>query len=298
MALSRSLQNVVLDLGAGAGAFVFFFTGLRLVPGNHASILFLLVETIYFLVAIVRSHSDSRSPLLRVLFMVVPGATTVLLLAHTGYAFSSRYHIICFLGAALLGTLSGTLLRRFYATEKTGLGSLAVAALLALNLLVVRIVIPGTLAALRSKDADQPAPSFTFSTIDGAVVGSDELRGRVVVLAFWATWCRPCIGELPRVQQVYQRYRNDPRVVIWVVNAGISNDTVEKQRKTILAQHWDLPFAEDSENLEHKMGLHGFPKLVVLDKTGRVRWVHDGFDGSEDLAGQLTKRIEELLRSG
>src|SRR5439155_11526554 len=112
--------------------------------------------------------------------------------------------------------------------------------------------------------------------------------------ARWSCWLfgrRGAAPASPRVQQVYQRYRNDPRVVIWVVDSGISNDTVEKQRRMISVEHWDLPFAEDSENLEHRMGLYGLPKLVLLDKTGRIRWVHDGFDGSEDLAGQLTNRI-------
>lgn len=298
MALSRGLQNVVLDLVAGAGAFGLFYAGLRWAPDNHASILFLMAETIYFLAGIFRGHSDPRNPFLKLLFIVFPGTGTILLFAYIGYAFTAYFYIICFLGAALLGTLSGTLLRRFFATGKAGLGSLTAAGLLAVSLLAVHIVIPHTLAASLSTDADLLAPSFTFSTIDGAVVGSDQLRGRVVLLAFWATWCRPCIGELPRVQHVYQRYRNDPRVVFWVVDSGIGNDTVEQQRRMISAEHWDLPFAEDSENLEHRMGLYGLPKLVLLDKTGRVRWVHAGFDASEGLAGQLTNRIEALLRSG
>jgi peroxiredoxin len=298
MALSRSSQNVVLDVVTGAGAFGLFYAGLRWAPDNHASILFLMAETIYFLAGIFRGHSDPRNPFLKLLSIAIPGISTILLLAYTGYAFTTHFYIIWFLVAAFLGTLSGILLRRFLATRKTGLGAVTAVGLVAVSLLAVRNVIPRTVAASLSNDTDLPAPSFTFSTIDGAVVNSDQLRGRVVLLAFWATWCRPCIGELPRVQQVYQHYRNDPRVAIWVVDSGISNDTVQKQRRMISAEHWDLPFAEDSENLEHRMGLYGLPKLVLLDKTGRVRWVHDGFDGSEDLAGQLTNRIEVLLRSG
>ena len=97
----------------------------------------------------------------------------------------------------------------------------------------------------------------------------------MVLLAFWATWCRPCIGELSLVEQVYRRYKNDPQVSIWVVDSGISTDTVEKQRRMIAAKHWDLPFAHDSENLEHTMDLHGLPKLVLVDKAGRLRWSHN-----------------------
>src|SRR5712691_1954579 len=222
MALSRGLQNVVLDLVVGAGAFGLFYAGLRWAPDNHASILFLIAETIYFLAGVFRGYIDPPNPFLKVFLIVVPGTITILLLAYTGYAFTAHLYIFCFLGAALLGALSGILLRRLFATEKTALGLLTALGFLAVSLLTVRIVIPRMVTASLSKDSDLAAPPFTFSTIDGAVVSSDQLRGRVVLLAFWATWCRPCIGELPRVQQVYQRYWNDPRVVIWVVDSGIS----------------------------------------------------------------------------
>ena len=196
MALSRGLQNAVFDLVAGAAVFGLFYAGLKWVPDNHASILFLMAETIYFLAGVFRGYSDLPNPYLKVFLILVPGTSTILLLACTGYAFTAHLYVFCFLGAALLGTFSGTLLRRFFATGKTGLGSLTAVALLVVSLLAVRIAIPGMVAATLSKDADLPAPSFTFSTIDGAVVSSDQLRGRVVLLAFWATWCRaPASGS-------------------------------------------------------------------------------------------------------
>lgn len=298
MARLQHLENAAVDLVAGAAAFGVFYAGLRWVPDNDASIVVLLVEAIYFAGGIFRGNKNVHASLTRLLLIVAPGIGVILAFAYTGYAFTSHLYIICFIGAALFGVLSGILLRRFFAARKMVLCSLTAAGVLALSLLAIGIVIPREVAASLSKDADLPAPSFTFSAIDGAVVGSDRLHGRVVVLAFWATWCRPCIGELPRIQQVYQRFRNDPRVGIWVIDSGIGNDTAEKQRRMISAQRWDLPFAEDSENLEYKMGLRGLPKIVLLDKTGRIRWVHDGFDGSEDLARNLTNRIEQLLRSG
>ena len=298
MALFRGLQKVALDLVVGAAAFGVFYAGLRWTPENHASILFLMAETIYFLAGAVRGHGDPRDPFMRVFLIVVPGTSTILLLAYTGYAFTAHLYIICFLGAALFGTLTGILLGQFFAKGNTRLVSLIALAVLAINLLAVRTLIPRVIAASVTKNTNILAPSFAFSTIDGAAVGSDQLRGKVVLLAFWATWCRPCIGELPRLQQIYYRYREDPRVVIWVVDSGIGNDTIEKQRRIISAQHWDLAFAADSENLEYKMGFHGLPKLVLLYRAGRVRWLHDGFDASEDLVGQLTKRIDALLGSG
>lgn len=97
------------------------------------------------------------------------------------------------------------------------------------------------------------------------------------------------------VQQVYERYSDDGRVAIWVIDSGIGNDTVEKQHRMIANQHWNVPFAVDCENLEHQLGFSGLPKLILMDKSGRIRWVHDSFDKSENLAEQLANHIEELI---
>lgn len=298
MPLFRGFQTFALDVITGVLAFVAFYVTLQLLPDNHASITFLLAETIYFVAGLLARCGSLRTTFLRVLFIVVPGAGTILALAYTGYAFTAHFYIFFFFVAALSGTLFGILLRRFFVRRSTTFASLVAAGIVAVNLLAVHTVIPRTVSAELGKEADLIAPSFSFSTIDGGIVSSAQLQGKVVLLAFWATWCRPCIGELRRVQQVYDRYRFDSRVVIWVIDSGISNDTVAKQRKMIAAEHWDLPFAQDSENLEFKMGLHGLPKLVLLDKTGRVRWLHDGFDASEDLAGEISRQIDSLLGGG
>src|SRR5207253_9624476 len=142
MALSRGLQNVVIDIVVGAGAFGLFYAGLRWAPDNHASILFLMAETIYFLAGVFRGHSAPRNTFLKLLFIVVPGTSTILLLAYTGYAFTAYLYIFCFQGAALLGTFSGTLLRRLFATVKAALGLLTALDLLAVIFVAGRSVFP------------------------------------------------------------------------------------------------------------------------------------------------------------
>src|SRR5947208_16885109 len=70
MALSRGLQNAVFDLVAGAAVFGLFYAGLRWAPDNHASILFLMAETIYLLAGVFRGHSAPRNTFLKLLFIV------------------------------------------------------------------------------------------------------------------------------------------------------------------------------------------------------------------------------------
>lgn len=289
---SRTLSFFIFNLVAGVAAFIAFYIPLSRVSDNHAAITFLLALLIYFAAGVLGFPS---SPFPSALAIFLPGTVTILVLAYLGYAFTARFYIGCFFSAALIRTLCGILTRRLFASGRLSSASLIVIGLAVVSVLAVRTFIPHLVAASLSKNADLPTPAFEFSSLDGQSVTSDQLRGKVVLLAFWATWCRPCLGELPLVQHVYQRYKHDPRVVIWAVDSGISNDTVEKQRRMITASRWDLPFAHDSENLEYKMGLHGLPKLVLLDRSGRIRWLHDGFDASERLSDQIASHIELLL---
>ncbi len=287
----------MLDLIAGFCAFVLFFAVLMLAGGNNSATLFLIAEIVYFFAGLLRGNARPHDPVLKTLFIVVPGVFVVLLLAYTGVAFTAHVYIFCFVAAALIGGFFGILWRHFWKKGRYSPIAAVTACLLILTWFSVRIALPRAMAASMGQEVDATAPSFSLITLDGAPISSEQLRGRVVVLAFWATWCRPCLSELPEVQKVYEHYKGDGRVAVLAVNSGTSDDTVEKQRRMISSQNWDLPFAQDSENLEHQMKLHGLPELVVLDQSGRVRWIHDGYDGSEDLTKELETRIAVLLRT-
>ena len=296
MALSGRSRNAVLDLVAGAATFAAFFLALRWLPDNNAALIFLAAEVAYLLAGTVRGGRGNRDPVLKAILIMLPGAIVILVFAYTGYAFTADSYVFCFFGAAVLGALSGVVLRAVLPNRGyPGVVAVAMVVLVA-TVIVLRGVVPRMMAASLGREADVPAVTFSLSPMEGGSISSEELRGRVVVLAFWASWCRPCVSELPQVEQVYEQFRSDPRVTFWAVDSGISNDTVGKQRNMILTQHWHLPFATDAENLEHKMNLHGLPKIVLLDPAGRVRWVHDGYDGSEDLPGELRRYIEQLLQ--
>jgi peroxiredoxin len=297
MALSRQSRDTIFDLSAGFGAFLLVFAVLVFTRNNDSALLFLLAETVYFAAGLLRGEARPHDPLLKTLFIVIPGVFVILLLAYTGVAFTAHVYIFCFVAAALMGGLFGILWRQFWRKGWYLPVATLTACLLALTWFSARVVLPRAMAASMGQEADARAPSFSLITLDGASISSEQLRGRVVVLAFWATWCRPCLSELPQVQKVYERYRGDGRVAVLAVDSGISDDTVEKQRSMISWQHWDLPFAQDSENLEHQMDLHGLPMLVVLDQSGRIRWIHDGYDSSENLTQELAGRIETLLQT-
>ena len=71
-------------------------------------------------------------------------------------------------------------------------------------------------AGLRAVDEPQPAADFQLSDLDGQLLRLQDQRGKVVLLNFWATWCHPCLQEMPLMDQLYQTLQQRP-FVMWAV---------------------------------------------------------------------------------
>lgn len=144
--------------------------------------------------------------------------------------------------------------------------------------------------------ADMPAPDFTLTTLDGSEeISLSSLKGKVVVLDFWATWCAPCVAGLPTVDEVTKRYA-DKGVVFYAVDVREKPERVSKFMKK---KGWDFPVLLDSEGTAGKaFDVGGIPHSVVIDRDGIIRHVHIGFGGKEALESQLEAELSALTASG
>jgi thiol-disulfide isomerase/thioredoxin len=135
----------------------------------------------------------------------------------------------------------------------------------------------------------KPAPDVEFAMLDGSKQKLADLKGKVVVLDFWATWCGPCVKGLPKVSEVTKKLA-DQGVVFVACNLAEDKETVEK---FLTNKQLSIAVALCDQALGGKFGVSGIPHTVVIGADGVVKKVHVGFGpGGEK---QLEKDILEVL---
>jgi thiol-disulfide isomerase/thioredoxin len=144
--------------------------------------------------------------------------------------------------------------------------------------------------------ADRTAPRFSLEPLSDAAAATSATPGKILVLDFFATWCSPCIAELPEVEAVRADLQNNRDIEFLLVGTNSGGDTVERVRAFVQRRHISMPVAFDPD---HKtmgaLGINGFPSLVIFDRTGRVRLIHQGYNSSEtSFRHDLTQLLQSL----
>lgn len=128
---------------------------------------------------------------------------------------------------------------------------------------------PQVAAAFGVASANVAAPDFQLTTLDGAEVSRDALRGKVVLVNFWATWCPPCRVEMPGFQDVYDRKNAEGFTIL-----GVSTDAAGREHVARYLREHDItyPVAMATGGVVKAFGgSRALPTSFLLDRQGRVR---------------------------
>ena len=136
------------------------------------------------------------------------------------------------------------------------------------------------------------APDFEVQMFDGSTIKLADLKGKVVLLNFWATWCPPCRAELARVQKdIIERFQGEPFVFI-PVSRGEKRETVAAFREKM---GYTFPMGLDTESTIYKKYAQTYiPRNFLIDKEGKVVKASVGYDEAE--FAELIKLIEETIK--
>ena len=146
--------------------------------------------------------------------------------------------------------------------------------------------------AVAAGDVGSRLPEFSARTLQGRIISSADLRGKVVLVDFWATWCEPCKKEMPGYQKLLDRYGGS-RFAVVGLKASMMADTEDPlgfAKKTGVR----YPLAVATEDLMRKFGgLEGLPTTLLYDRQGILRKKVIGFECNSVFESELRRLLPE-----
>jgi thiol-disulfide isomerase/thioredoxin len=296
----------VLDLIWGFIAFAVVLA-VSFITREHQDIRSFLVATCvaFFAAALLRANPRHGRPWLTVLLVALGGIVPVVTMNRLGIAFTAQPFIVSFLLMSVCAAILGMGIRWLNARAGTRYAAALVCLSTVAILTAVFVAIPRWIESGAYRSVNQEITPFYTETLTGKKLYSEDWKGRVVVLSFWAIWCTPCETELPEIAALQAKYRDNPNVLIIALNSGNHGETPAKAQTYLSERNLMLNPAIDSFGVApdedswgpaaKSLGLTSLPALYIVDRSGRLRIIHLGYDSSEQLSKSLSRRIDALL---
>jgi len=296
--MKSRLVSGAADILAGLAALVVFFLTdgfIHVAADLREAVLVLSVLCVS--AGLLRGNGRPVNAWLKGLLVASGGALAMIVLLWNQV---QHVFLAIFLLVMYLFTVCGVRARRLWSHQLAGKGAIILLAAFAALSIFAFSTFPtvATRVATRLITVPAPPPAFSLSASDGGQINSAGLRRRVVILSFWATWCPACRRELPELDKLYRHYQNNSSVSFWAVDVTGNGETAAKAKDFMRKASYALPLAFANEKSSEDLGGDGLPFLLIMDKFGRVRLVHNSYDGSEPLQRELSKVIEALLNEG
>lgn len=148
-----------------------------------------------------------------------------------------------------------------------------------------------SVAYAAAEELSGKAPNFTLKSLPGKNIKLSELRGQVVMLNFWASWCGPCRQEMPLLEKIYAKY-NHLGFTLLGVNVEENSDAAKKLLRDIKVS---FPILLDTKNITSKLyNVSAMPTTILIDRNGNKRYLHKGYKPGYE--NDYIKQVKQLLR--
>lgn len=137
------------------------------------------------------------------------------------------------------------------------------------------------------------APDFSFTSSEGEYVTLEDLKGKVVILDFWATWCPPCVASVPELRNLYNRYSKNSSFVL----IGVSSDYDDAVWRAFTDKNhmvW-AQYRDRDRRIQNAFNIHAYPTYVIIDHEGILRFQASGYGANLD--GAIKRQMRAAAQS-
>ncbi|WP_316830646.1 TlpA disulfide reductase family protein [Pedobacter aquatilis] len=125
-----------------------------------------------------------------------------------------------------------------------------------------------------------------FSDARGNLIDLGDLKGKVIFLNFWATWCPPCRAEMPSLNKLHNQFKNDENIVFIFADA---DGDLAKSTKFMVDRKFDMPVYKPETDMPEQIFAGSLPTTIIFDKKGRIAFRHEG------IANYANKKFSSFL---
>ena len=158
-------------------------------------------------------------------------------------------------------------------------------------LVYIALLFTATTAYAASEKISGKAPNFTLKSRSGKNIKLSELRGEVVMLNFWASWCGPCRQEMPLLEKIHKKYKRLGFTLLGV-NVEENSSDAKNYLKDVKVT---FPILFDSTQKTSKLyNVSAMPTTILIDRNGNKRFIHKGYKPGYE--NDYKRQIKKLLR--
>jgi len=141
------------------------------------------------------------------------------------------------------------------------------------------------------------APDFSITTADGEFLSLEDLRGKVVLLDFWGTWCPPCVESVGSMRELHKKYAKDPSFVMIAISVNDEEDTwraFTTKNQMVWPQYLDR-----EHKIQRAFGIRAFPTYIIIDHEGIVKFRSSGasFMRTANLEDAIRKQVKLVAKA-
>lgn len=142
-------------------------------------------------------------------------------------------------------------------------------------------------AKIEKSENKAAAPSFQYVDASGQLKSSADLKGKVVLINFWASWCPPCLAEMPSLDELYKKLKDNQNMVFLFMN---EDENPEAGKKLIQKNGYSMPISSRAGEIPSDYFTGSLPTTIILDKKGVIVFKHTG------MADYDTEKFEKQLK--